>query len=120
ILNKEAWRPLPTGDGQTLSLRYQTSGRYYRTVSLSFIEPWLGGKKPNSFSLSLSHSRINYSANKYYNNYNSYGGYGGYNPYYGGGYGGYPYGGYGGYPYGGMGGMGGYGGYGYDPYGYGG
>lgn len=115
ILNKDAWRPLPTGDGQTLSLRYQTSGRYYRTVSLSFIEPWLGGKKPNSFSLSLSHSRINYSANKYYQNYN---------PYYGGGYGGYPYGGYGGYPYGGgFGGYpyggygGGYGGYGYDPYG---
>jgi len=53
IFNKEAWRPLPSGDGQTLSLRYQTSGQYYRTVSLSFIEPWLGGKKPNSFSLSL-------------------------------------------------------------------
>ncbi|MCG6186701.1 BamA/OMP85 family outer membrane protein [Maribellus maritimus] len=121
IFNREAWRPLPTGDGQTLSLRYQTSGRYYRTISLSFIEPWLGGKKPNSFSLSLSHSRINYSANKYYNNYNSYGGYspygyGGYSPYgYGGyspyGYGGYsPYGGYGYSPYG-------YGGYGYSPYG---
>jgi outer membrane protein insertion porin family len=114
ILNKEAWRPLPTGDGQTLSLRYQTSGRYYRTVSLSFVEPWLGGKKPNSFSLSLSHSRINYSANKYYQNYSPYGGG------YGGGYGGYggsPYGGYGssyGYsPYG----SGGYGGYGYSPYG---
>src|SRR5690554_3485365 len=117
ILNKEAWRPLPTGDGQTLSLRYQTSGRYYRTVSLSFIEPWLGGKKPNSFSLSLSHSRINFSANKYYQNY-------GYNPYGYGGYGG-GYGGYGGYPYSGY-GMGGYPYYGgmggsyYDPYGYGG
>jgi len=106
IFNKEAWKPLPTGDGQTLSLRYQTSGRYYRTVSLSFIEPWLGGKKPNSFSVSLSHSRINYSANKYYQSYNPYG-YGS-SPY-GGGYGG----GYGGYsPYGG-------GGYGYSPYGYG-
>jgi len=101
IFNKEAWRPLPTGDGQTLSLRYQTSGRYYRTVSMSFIEPWLGGKKPNSFSLSLSHSRINYSANKYYNS-NPYGSSGGY----GGGYGGSPYGGGGGY--------------GYSPYGYGG
>ena len=115
IFNKEAWRPLPTGDGQTLSLRYQTSGKYYRTISLSFLEPWLGGKKPNSFSLSLSHSRINYSANKYYSNYGygGYGGYGGYSPY---GYG--SYGGYGGYspygysPYG-------YGGYGYSPYGYG-
>ncbi len=108
VLNKEAWRPLPTGDGQTLSLRYQTSGRYYRTVSLSFVEPWLGGKKPNSFSLSLSHSRINYSANKYYQSYNPYGGYGSYNPYYGGGYSsGYPsyYGG-------------GMSGFGYDPYGY--
>ncbi|SHJ61610.1 Beta-barrel assembly machine subunit BamA [Tangfeifania diversioriginum] len=115
ILNKEAWRPLPTGDGQTLSLRYQTSGRYYRTVSLSFVEPWLGGKKPNSFSLSLSHSRINYSANKYYQNYSPYGGYGGgYSPYgYGSSYGysPYGYGGYGGYGYSPYGGYGGYGGY---------
>ncbi len=104
IFNKEAWRPLPTGDGQTLSLRYQTSGKYYRTVSLSFIEPWLGGKKPNSLSLSLSHSRINYSANKYYQSYNPYGYGGGYSPYgygYGGGYSPYGYGG------------------GYSPYGYG-
>ena len=114
IFNKEAWRPLPTGDGQTLSLRYQTSGKYYRTISLSFMEPWLGGKKPNSFSISLSHSRINYSANKYYQSYGSgyspYGGYG-YSPY---GYGSpYSYGGYGGYsPYGG------YGGYGYPQYQY--
>ncbi|WP_083570715.1 outer membrane protein assembly factor BamA [Mariniphaga anaerophila] len=108
ILNKEAWKPLPTGDGQTLSLRYQRSGSYYRTMSLSFIEPWLGGKKPNSFSLSLSHSRVNYSANKYYQSYNPY--YGGY----GSGYGGYPYygSGYGSSYYGG-----GYYGGGYNPYG---
>jgi outer membrane protein insertion porin family len=110
IFNKEAWKPLPTGDGQTLGIRFQTSGKYYRTVSLSFIEPWLGGKKPNSFSVSLSHSRINYSANKYYQSYNPYGSSGyGYNPY---GYGGY--GGYSGY------GSGYGGGYGYDSYGYGG
>jgi outer membrane protein insertion porin family len=64
----------------------------------------LGGKKPNSFSVSLSHSRINYSANKYYQSYNPYGSSGyGYNPY---GYGGY--GGYSGY------GSGYGGGYGYD------
>lgn len=87
IFDKEAWRPLPTGDGQTLSLRYQTSGKYYRTVSISFMEPWLGGKKPNSFSVSLSHSRVNYSANDYYssygNNYSSYSysGYSSYSPY---------------------------------------
>jgi outer membrane protein insertion porin family len=110
IFNKEAWKPLPTGDGQTLGIRFQTSGKYYRTVSLSFVEPWLGGKKPNSFSVSLSHSRINYSANKYYQSYNPYGSSGyGYNPY---GYGGY--GGYSGY------GSGYGGGYGYDGYGYGG
>jgi len=115
IFNKEAWRPLPTGDGQTLSLRYQTSGKYYRTVSLSFMEPWLGGKKPNSFSVSLSHSRYNFSANKYRSSY-GYGNSGyGYSPYgYSGGYS--PYGGYGGYsPYGGY---GGYGGYGYPQYQY--
>lgn len=103
IFNKEAWRPLPTGDGQTLSVRYQTSGKYYRTVSLSFIEPWLGGKKPNSFSVSLSHSRIDYSANRYTQRYNPYGyggGYGGsYSPYnYGGGYSPYGIGGYNSYP----------------------
>lgn len=113
IFNKEAWRPLPTGDGQTLSLRYQTSGKYYRTISMSFIEPWLGGKKPNSFSLSLSHSRINYSANKYYQSSNPYGSSSyGYNPYGSSGYGGSPYssGGYGYSPYG-YGGSSGYGGY---------
>ncbi len=117
IFNKEAWRPLPTGDGQTLSLRYQTSGKYYRTISLSFIEPWLGGKKPNSFSVSLSHSRINYSANKYYQSYNPYGSSG-----YGSQYGSYgSYGGYGGYSpygYGSSYGYGGYGGYGYPQYTY--
>jgi len=108
IFNKEAWRPLPTGDGQTLGIRFQTSGKYYRTLSLSFVEPWLGGKKPNSFSLSLSHSRVNYSANKYYQSYNPYGTAGsGYNP--------YGYGGYGGSSGSGYGGA-----YGYDPYGYGG
>ena len=121
VFNKEAWRPLPTGDGQTLSFRYQTSGRYYRTVSVSFIEPWLGGKKPNSFSLSLSHSRINYSANKYYQSYSPYGGYGGYSPYGYGGYSPYGYGGYSPYGYGGYSpyGYGGYGYGGYSPYGYG-
>nr|WP_321486461.1 outer membrane protein assembly factor BamA [uncultured Draconibacterium sp.] len=102
IFNKEAWRPLPTGDGQTLSVRYQTSGKYYRTVSLSFIEPWLGGKKPNSFSVSLSHSRIDYSANRYTPRYNPYsygGGYGGsYLPNYSGGYSPYSIGGYNSYP----------------------
>jgi outer membrane protein insertion porin family len=53
FFKREAWRPLPTGDGQRLSLRAQTYGRGYVSYSMSFVEPWLGGKRPNSFSLSL-------------------------------------------------------------------
>ena len=90
IFNKEAWRPLPTGDGQSLSLRAQTSGKFYKSYSLSFTEPWFGGKKPNSFTISLSHSVVNYSANNsyssYYNDPYSYGygsGYGGFGSGYG-------------------------------------
>ncbi len=52
LFNREAWSPLPTGDGQTLSLRAQTNGKYYSSYNISFIEPWLGGKKPNSLSIS--------------------------------------------------------------------
>ncbi len=58
IFNKEAWRPLPTGDGQKLSLRAQTNGIWYQSYSMSFMEPWLGGKKPNSLSVSLYHNII--------------------------------------------------------------
>jgi len=103
IFNKEAWRPLPTGDGQALSLRAQTSGKFYKSYSFTFTEPWFGGRKPNSFTVSFSHSKVNYSANNSYSSmYNdpySGGGYGGYGGGYGSGYGGYsPYGyGYGGY-----------------------
>lgn len=53
FFQKEAWRPLPAGDGQTLNFRMQFSGVQYRSVSLSFVEPWLGGRKPNSLSTSL-------------------------------------------------------------------
>lgn len=45
------WTPLPAGDGQTLSLAYQTNGAYYQSLSASFVEPWLGGRKPNALSL---------------------------------------------------------------------
>jgi outer membrane protein insertion porin family len=51
-----AWRPLPAGDGQRLSLRAQSSGVGFQTYSMSFTEPWLGGRKPNSLSVSLNHS----------------------------------------------------------------
>lgn len=48
--------PLPSGDGQRLTLRAQTNGLYYQSYSFSFAEPWLGGKKPNYFSVSLYRS----------------------------------------------------------------
>ena len=56
IFNKKAWKPLPMGDGQKLSLNVTTLGRYYLYYGLSFTEPWLGGKKPNSFTFSLYQS----------------------------------------------------------------
>ena len=59
IFNKEAWRPLPQGDGQKLSLRAQTNGDFYQSYNFSFTEPWLGGKKPNSFSLGGVYTRFN-------------------------------------------------------------
>lgn len=56
IFNKEAYTPLPMGDGQKLSLRLQGS-TYFQTYSLSFSEPWLGGRKPVQFTGSVSHSK---------------------------------------------------------------
>jgi outer membrane protein insertion porin family len=56
IGNLSAWKPLPSGDGQKLSVRFQANGSSYQNYSLSFTEPWLGGKKPNSFSVTLSRS----------------------------------------------------------------
>ncbi len=53
ILDPKAWRPVPTGDGQTVSVRAQSNGKYYQSYNLSFVEPWFGGKKPNSFSMSF-------------------------------------------------------------------
>lgn len=56
IFKKDSYKPLPMGDGQKMSLRLQGSN-YFQTYSLSFSEPWFGGKKPVSFSTSLSHSK---------------------------------------------------------------
>ncbi|HEY1114857.1 MAG TPA: POTRA domain-containing protein [Chitinophagaceae bacterium] len=56
IFKKESWDPLPTGDGQKLSLRIQSNGKAYQSYNFSFTEPWLGGKKRNSLTLSLSKS----------------------------------------------------------------
>lgn len=56
LLNKGAWTPLPSGDGQTLNLRAQTNGRFFQSYNMSFVEPWLGGRKPNALSFSVFHS----------------------------------------------------------------
>ena len=56
IFKKEAYKPIPMGDGQKLSLRLQAS-RFFQTYSFSFSEPWLGGKKPVNFSTSISHTK---------------------------------------------------------------
>jgi outer membrane protein insertion porin family len=55
IFNGDAYRPVPQGDGQSVALRAQAS-LIFRTYSLNFTEPWLGGKKPLSFNVSFSHS----------------------------------------------------------------
>ncbi|PIF00794.1 MAG: outer membrane protein assembly factor BamA [Maribacter sp.] len=63
IFNGEAYKPVPMGDGQSFAVRLQAS-RTYRVYSLNFSEPWLGGKKPMRFNLSLSQTkqfRANYS-----------------------------------------------------------
>ncbi|HLX90261.1 MAG TPA: POTRA domain-containing protein [Puia sp.] len=70
IFSKEAWDPLPTGDGQKLSLRVQSNGKAYQSYNASFTEPWLGGKKRNSFTVSLYRSIFrtggyNYRTNTY-------------------------------------------------------
>ncbi len=56
IFHGPSWQPLPSGDGQTLNLRAQTNGRFFQSYSLSFVEPWLGGRKPNALSFSVFHS----------------------------------------------------------------
>ena len=61
IANRSAWSPLPTGDGQRLSLRVQANGRFYNSFNFSFTEPWLGGKKPNAFTIGAATSSFDNS-----------------------------------------------------------
>jgi len=69
LFNKEAYNPVPMGDGQKLSLRLQAS-RFYTQNSFNFTEPWLGGKKPVQFSVQLSQTKqflfnpVTYKADK--------------------------------------------------------
>ncbi len=53
MMDLSEWRPVPTGDGQRLALNIQANGRLYQSYSLSFTEPWLGGRKANSLTVSL-------------------------------------------------------------------
>ncbi|MDO4215846.1 MAG: POTRA domain-containing protein [Bacteroidales bacterium] len=96
LFNKEARRRafLPQGDGQTFTISGQTNGSYYQSYSVSFLDPWFGNKRPNSFSVTAFYSKqtdvsSNYYNSAYMNNM--------YNYMYG--YGSYGYGGYGGYGY---------------------
>ncbi|MBU2553543.1 MAG: BamA/TamA family outer membrane protein [Bacteroidetes bacterium] len=56
FFRKDSWKPIPSGDGQKLSLRFQTYGKDYLSWSVSFTEPWLGGRKPNALTVSYYHS----------------------------------------------------------------
>ena len=58
MFEKGAWRPVPLGDAQNLAFRFQTNGRYYTSLSASFSEPWLFGKKPTSLNLSGYYSKM--------------------------------------------------------------
>ena len=78
---------LPQGEGQSLTLSGQTNGRYYQSYSISFVDPWFGGKRPNNFSLSSYYmmqtgidQRSYSNMNNYYDPY--YSGFNGYNSYY--------------------------------------
>ena len=59
LFNKKQWDPLPTGDGQKLSIRGQSNGKFYQSYNFSFTEPWLGGKKANSFTLGAFLTKFN-------------------------------------------------------------
>jgi outer membrane protein insertion porin family len=56
IKNFREWTPLPSGDGQRFSIRFQANGRAFQTYSVSFTEPWFGGKRPNSLTVGLTRS----------------------------------------------------------------
>ncbi len=69
IFKRETWSPLPQGDGQRLSLRAQTNGRYFQSYNVSFTEPWLGGKKPNSLTVAGFMSILSNGYNRNSDNY---------------------------------------------------
>lgn len=58
ILKTRYWKPLPSGDGQNFSINVQSSGSFSQVFNASFTEPWLGGKRPTSLTISGTHSRF--------------------------------------------------------------
>ena len=80
FLNPKTYKGIiPQGEGQTLTLSGQTNGRYYQAYSISFLDPWFGGKRPNTLSVSAYFSKQTDISDRYISN-----NYGAYNPYYGG------------------------------------
>src|SRR5690606_30301874 len=65
MFEKEAWSPLPSGDGQRLSLGVQLTGRGYRNYNFSFLEPWFLGR-PNSFGFGTNYSYYRYTSTQKY------------------------------------------------------
>lgn len=59
MFNLKTWKPLPSGDGQTLAINIQSSGVLSQIFNVSFTEPWLGGKSPTSLTVAGTHSRFN-------------------------------------------------------------
>tara|TARA_B100001063_G_C16778624_1_gene568311 strand:+ start:12383 stop:14914 length:2532 start_codon:yes stop_codon:yes gene_type:complete len=68
FFKKEAWRPLPSGDGQRLSLRAQTNGTFFQSYNISFTEPWVGGRRPNSLSVTGYYSQQTNGVEKFVRN----------------------------------------------------
>ncbi len=87
IFKPKTYRIVPQGEGQTFSISAHTNGRYYTSVSMSFLEPWLGGKRPNSLSVSAYFASQSGMSKRYYESYNNlynyYSGLYGYGSYYG-------------------------------------
>lgn len=68
IFKPKLWDPLPMGDGQKFSVRWQSSGLWYNSGNISFTEPWLGGKKPNSLTIGANWTRISMNTGNMYSN----------------------------------------------------
>ena len=72
LFKPDTYRIVPQGEGQTLTINGKTSGQSYSSVSLSFLEPWLGGKRPNSLSASIYYSTQSTVSDRYSSNYSNY------------------------------------------------